>query len=103
MGEGALESGYPPEIDDIYDGAHTKVIPTGAGQSERPGGGWRLFDSLRHLRSRQVLYNFTFLQHIQRHIYLFDFLVYCCCCCIVSHLCSTSEDIVFWCSGVRGG
>ena len=54
VGGGALESGYPPEIDDIYeqplsiDGArtYTKVIPTGAGQSERPGGGWRLFDSL---------------------------------------------------------
>ena len=53
----------PPEIDDIYeqlliiDGARTctKVIKIGAGQSERPGGGWRLFNSLRHLRSRQVL------------------------------------------------
>ena len=41
VGGGALESGYPPEIDDIYDGAHT-----GAGQSERPGGGWRLIGSL---------------------------------------------------------
>ena len=69
---GGLESGYPPKIDDIYeeplsmDGArtYTKVIPTGAGQSERPGGGWRHFGSLRHLRSRQVLHNFTFMQHI---------------------------------------
>ena len=54
LGGGVWNLDTPPEIDDIYeqpltiDGVrtHTKVIPTGAGQSERPGGGWRLFDSL---------------------------------------------------------